>query len=38
MFRVMAVLLAGSTPNMLRYITTCRAGAQVLARLRRRSY
>jgi hypothetical protein len=27
-----------TTPNMLRYITTCRAGAQILARLRRRSY
>jgi hypothetical protein len=27
-----------TTPNILRYITTCRAGAQVLARLRRRSY
>jgi hypothetical protein len=27
-----------TTPNMLRYITTRRAGAQILARLRRRSY
>jgi hypothetical protein len=27
-----------TTPNMLRYITTCRAGAQSLSRLRRRSY
>jgi len=27
-----------TTPNMLRYITTCRAGAQILSRLRRRSY
>jgi hypothetical protein len=27
-----------TTPNMLRYIATCRAGAQILARLRRRSY
>jgi hypothetical protein len=27
-----------TTPNTLRYITTCRAGAQILARLRRRSY
>jgi hypothetical protein len=27
-----------TTPNMLRYITTCRAGAQILTRLRRRSY
>jgi hypothetical protein len=27
-----------TTPNMLRYIVTCRAGAQILARLRRRSY
>jgi hypothetical protein len=27
-----------TVPNMLRYITTRRAGAQILARLRRRSY
>jgi hypothetical protein len=27
-----------TTPNMLRYITTRRAGAQILSRLRRRSY
>jgi hypothetical protein len=27
-----------TTPNMLSYITTRRAGAQILARLRRRSY
>jgi hypothetical protein len=27
-----------TTPNMLRYITTRRAGAKILARLRRRSY
>jgi len=27
-----------TVPNMLRYITARRAGAQILARLRRRSY
>jgi hypothetical protein len=27
-----------TVPDMLRYITTRRAGAQILARLRRRSY
>ena len=27
-----------TVPNMLKYITTRRAGAQILARLRRRSY
>jgi hypothetical protein len=27
-----------TTPNMLKYITTRRAGAQILSRLRRRSY
>ena len=27
-----------TTPNMLRYITARRAGAQILSRLRRRSY
>jgi hypothetical protein len=31
-------IFRATTPNMLRYITTRRAGAQILARLRRRSY
>jgi hypothetical protein len=32
------LVFRATTPNMLRYIVTCRAGAQILARLRRRSY
>jgi hypothetical protein len=31
-------IFRATTPNMLRYIVTCRAGAQILSRLRRRSY